>query len=299
MTEINVDDFLRDNKPGPSIRANRQLSDPLRISRSDLKDSNFLAVQDFEENLNRWKKKSSNQNISRFSSSAYTRIEGMTGKLTLVLGPMGSGKSEQCIQDNKIQRRVDKVTMVVKPMGEKRLGYEQKYLTTHNDKQGNIPVFVVENLEELMTKYEEQFKQAHVIQIDEFHFFTHLSFVNVIFSWILKGYEIYLYGLNASYQMKPFGQSLGELVSIAKHVITKTAICEYCKTRTAHWTDRVNKTHKDLYSAGGLDEYKPCCMSCYIVVNELTIQDKKETNTTLVPKLFVSLEPKVFETMED
>jgi thymidine kinase len=232
---------------------------------TDLKVSgNEIAIQDFQLNLSNWKK--SSQNISPFRSGVFKIIPGETGQIIMKVGPMGSGKSTRCIEDNKIQKLAEKIPVVLVYRGYEREGFNPFFVTTHRDKTGTLPVFRVNDLEEFEREHPEEFAKCHVIQIEEFNFFGG-SFITTLKKWMALGYEIIVYGLNGSFERKQFG-AIGELFSLSSKVVFLEGLCGYCKIEPSCYSDRMDKENKKEKSEGGIGrDYMPCCRKCWYIAN--------------------------------
>lgn len=201
------------------------------------------------------------------------------GSLTLIFGPMFSGKTTRLIQE--LTRFVD-VTAVShntkclfinhifddrnKDIGISSHGSSFKGISNL------IDVVQCDNLEELNVI------DYNVIGIDEAQFFKNLDNV---YDWVNSGKVVIVSGLISDSFMKPFGK-IHSLVTFADNIIQCHAICSECiKNKTsiitpdvlssmkASFTFRLDET-KEQISVGASGKYIPVCRYHY---NELSLNN--------------------------
>ena len=138
----------------------------------------------------------------------------MAGKLTLILGPMFSGKSSELIRYYKRYKIAGKKCLVIKYAGDDR--YDETSVVTH-DKVAieALPASRLLDLEGTAKEYE-------VICIDEIQFFEDGSMSDV---WADEGKIVIVSGLNGTFQRRPW-RVISELVPLADDIIHLKAVCK-------------------------------------------------------------------------
>jgi len=177
----------------------------------------------------------------------------MTGKLTVVIGPMFAGKTTE------LQRRVKREIHACRRVCIIRYGKDDRYskslLATHD--QSHIkPTFSVEKLSEVGEKWIDY----DTIAVDEGQFFPDLvEFCQEVTD---AGRSVIVVGLDGDFRRRPFGK-ICDLVPLAEEVVKITAVCMACHERDAHFTRRtVASDATELI--GGADMYIAVCRECYL-----------------------------------
>jgi thymidine kinase len=176
----------------------------------------------------------------------------MTGKLTLVIGPMFAGKTTE------LQRRVKREIHACRRVCIIRYGKDDRYsktlLATHD--QSHIrPTFSVEKLSEVGDKWQEY----DTVAVDEGQFFPDL--VDFCTQVTDAGKTVIVVGLDGDFLRRPFGK-ICELVPMAEEVVKITAVCMACHEKDAHFTRRTVQSN-ETELIGGADMYIAVCRDCY------------------------------------
>lgn len=176
----------------------------------------------------------------------------MTGKLTLVIGPMFAGKTTE------LQRRVKREIHACRRVCIIRYGKDDRYsktlLATHD--QSHIrPTFSVEKLSEVGDKWQEY----DTVAVDEGQFFPDL--VEFCTQVTDAGKCVIVVGLDGDFLRRPFGK-ICELVPMAEEVVKITAVCMACHEKDAHFTRRTVQSN-ETELIGGADMYIAVCRDCY------------------------------------
>lgn len=174
--------------------------------------------------------------------------------LTMLIGPMFSGKSTELI------RRVNRYSiagykpLVVKPA----LDTRTSNITSRSGT--NIECITLKSAKELCFLIEDNIDDIDIIAIDEAQFFN--SLYDTIYK-VMADYKkpVLLAGLDMDFRGMPFGD-IPRLVTLATEVQKFTAICNRCKSDKAIYSHRRN-TSKDIVLIGDADNYEPLCFSCY------------------------------------
>ena len=178
------------------------------------------------------------------------------GKLTIVSGPMFSGKTSHLINT---YHKHNGDAIVVNYSDDNR--YSETMLSTHDKLM--IPCFKVRNLCELEKElsvilFKEKIKS---IMIDEAQFYSDL--VPMVLKFLeLWNKDVYIYGLDSDFKRNPF-VNLTELVPHADEFIKLKANCNKCgKIKGAQYSFRLTSETERVVI--GNSNYIPLCRNCYI-----------------------------------
>ena len=155
----------------------------------------------------------------------------MQPSLTIITGPMFSGKSEELIRRIRRAEIGKRKIAVFKPKVDTRA---QAQICTRN----NICVraTAVANGTDILNQVEDH----DVVAIDEAQFFES-DIVECVEKLFFKGKNVIVAALHTDYLGKPFG-SVPELMAIPEAEVVKlSAICIQC-SEPAHRTQRLNPT---------------------------------------------------------
>lgn len=175
--------------------------------------------------------------------------------LTLIVGPMKSGKSLELIARVAPYEHAKQKVLYVKPSKDVR------DKTLHSRIGLNTRAYSVKSLKEITNGFD-------VIGIDEVHMFPE-SDINLIRQWLKAGKEVFVSGLDLDYSatMQPMIKKILELKP--DKIISKVAVCEACHQLTAQFT-QILKDGKAVL--GGLPPivpedgtyiYEPRCRDCH------------------------------------
>ncbi|ACR80151.1 MULTISPECIES: thymidine kinase [Kosmotoga] len=185
----------------------------------------------------------------------------MIGKLTLIVGPMYSGKTSELLSLVEIYSLGKKKYLVFKPEIDTR--YSVDHVVSHTGQK--VPAITIPSASKLLEKFDDINEKLDAIFIDEVHFFD-IDIIDVIKKIILKGVDVFCVGLDMSYKHRPF-QTTASLMAIADEVIKKKAVCHVCgeyKAVVSHKT--VNNSGSEI-DVGGMEKYIAVCRECYLKLN--------------------------------
>jgi len=170
------------------------------------------------------------------------------GYITLIIGPMFSGKTTELIRLIKRATIAGKKCVVVKYDKDIRYGDE---LHTH-DLVEYIASYKCNDLNQL----QEIYKEYDVIAIDEGSFIKN---INMVDEWANNGKIIYISALDADFNRNPFA-NITNLIAKTEVIIKLSAICKCGEN--ASFTYRKND-NVNLEVIGGSEIYNALCRTCY------------------------------------
>ncbi|GMS95037.1 hypothetical protein PENTCL1PPCAC_17212, partial [Pristionchus entomophagus] len=202
-------------------------------------------------------------NLSPYRCRRCLKIEGRSlsemidmrprGHISVILGPMFSGKTTELLRLHERHVRAHKKCLLVKYAGDTR--YDKDCIATHDRKFGKGATLKAERLADVREKLFD--KDIEVVSIDEGQFFEDLE--ETVTKLVLEGKVVYVAALNGDFSKKPFPQ-ISMLMPHADEVTLLKAVCE-CGL-DANFTFRVT-TDKKVVIIGGEDSYKAVCRDCY------------------------------------
>lgn len=183
-----------------------------------------------------------------------------SGFLSIILGPMWSGKTSKIVD---LYKQFTFCNIDVLPINyslDTRYGNE--CISTHDERR--IACKSAETLLDIVDichgKTTNEFEKCKVILINEGQFFKDIK------NWVSCAVEkhnkhVYICGLDGDFKREKFGDLL-ELIPVCDEVIKLKSICLNCKVNQAIFTHRRESDDTEQVLIG-LDEYIPLCRSCY------------------------------------
>lgn len=176
------------------------------------------------------------------------------GTITVICGPMSSGKSEELIRISNRYQFAGQQAIAFKPSFDSRDGDK---IRSRNGTVADIPTFVVESSFDIFEHYHEGIT---AILIDEAQFFDD-KIVEVAQRLVDMGVDVIISGLDKNWQASPFGP-MPQLLAIADDVVKLKAVCMHCKRFNATYTYRKTRS-KEERMVGGDESYEARCLSCW------------------------------------
>lgn len=150
------------------------------------------------------------------------------GQLTVICGPMFSGKTKRLI--DLYHTNQHKKVLVCKHALDSRL---QDHLVSRATPE-RIPALPIASVDQLSDVY----KPFDVIIIDEAQFFS--QDMSIFLQKIsAEGKEVYIGCLDLDFRGYPFGECIVDLMKNADHVIQLNALCSVCRRVEAPFTQRL------------------------------------------------------------
>ena len=184
------------------------------------------------------------------------------GSLTVICGPMYSGKSEELIRLLRRAAIGGKTTILLRPNIDHR--YNKKDLVSHAG--STHKAHAIEPVAEQIWANGQLFD---VVGIDEIQFFgTHEdNTVEEMVNWLVDhGKEVIVSGLDMTYRREPFG-CIPNLMAMADRVLKLDAVCHKCggvATQTQRLVDdKPAPFSGPTIQVGGTDSYEARCRRCF------------------------------------
>lgn len=178
------------------------------------------------------------------------------GKLTLIVGPMYSGKTTELLNFAEIYEIGRKNILLFKPLIDER--YSKEHIVTH--KLFKVVATPVASGEEILKHYQNFGKRVDAVFVDEVHFFEP-SICKVLKEITERGTDVYCAGLDTNYLWQPF-ETTALLLALADDVIKKKAVCELCGEYKATLSFK-KESNGNIFDVGGKEKYIAVCKDCY------------------------------------
>ncbi len=184
------------------------------------------------------------------------------GKLTIIAGPMFSGKTEELIRLATRLKIGNKKIIVFKPQIDSR--YDKNKICSHSGSM--IECVLIKDPIDILT-FLESSKEIEYIAIDEIQFLNNVI-IDVVSFLIGKGYNVIASGLDMNFRGEPFGP-MPELLCMAENVFKLTAVCNECG-KDAAYTQRIVFDKPASYDdpiilVGAKEHYEARCREHHVV----------------------------------
>lgn len=186
----------------------------------------------------------------------------MSAVLTVITGPMFSGKTERLIGKLKIHQIAKLRSLVLSPVFDNR---KIRTIQTHAEVSSGIVAFSVQDEKEARAHISEN--EHRVLLIDEAQFFG--NWIIDIVRDVLRerandNYEVIIGGLDMDYMQQPFGP-MPLFMSMADEVVKLRAVCDVCHMlpESAIFTQKIAGNLAVQNEVGDKETYRAVCRSCY------------------------------------
>ena len=183
--------------------------------------------------------------------------------VTVVVGPMRSGKSEEIIGEANKYLIAGMKVLVVKPAIDKRT----TGAIASRKWDGGKPVLTKE-LSAMEVKDEEHLRSLirrynpEIIIADECQFFDSWFYDVMLYAAKYLDIPVWLSGLDLDAWKRPF-LIMPNLLALADVVIKKTAVCSKCRHLGARFTQKLSGTSSQI-EVGDV-QYEPRCEKCHVL----------------------------------
>jgi thymidine kinase len=184
------------------------------------------------------------------------------GNITLIIGPMYSGKSTELLRYYNRSKIAEKRCVLIKHISDTR--YDNENICTHDNKKIKADI----KCHDLMKDVYEKINNYDNIFIDEGQFYDKniKEFCEKVAD---KNKNIYISGLNGDFCKEIF-KNIALLIPIADEIIKLNSICMNCKNKVASFTylkrEKINRNIgvNNRILVGGKEYYLSVCRQCYI-----------------------------------
>lgn len=189
-----------------------------------------------------------------------------TGSLTVICGPMFSGKSRELIRLVHIAEIAGQTTATFKPNIDTR--YSHSDVSSHDGIRRDA--HAVSTAGEILSILRPLDTMPQVVAVDEAQFFD--RGLPAVCLWLVdRGRRVVVAGLDRNFRGEPFG-SMPDLLACADEVLKLRAVCMRCKDPrvTAVLPQRLIDGRPAPYDSpevmvGGADFYEARCRDCHEV----------------------------------
>lgn len=184
------------------------------------------------------------------------------GKLTVIAGPMFSGKTGKLVAMVEVFGRMGQKVLTVKPRLDAR--YSSKDEIYSHDHRRSRALVVDGEAPQTIVGSILQGKPNKVI-LDEVQFFDKRKIRKLVAGLLARGIDVVAAGLLYDYQRKPFGAT-PELMGLADERLELYAVCQRCGSLARH-TERV-QGGKSRVEVGAADKYIAVCEACHRIYSQ-------------------------------
>ena len=186
------------------------------------------------------------------------------GSLSVICGPMFSGKSRELIRLMHIAEIAGQRTAIFKPRVDTR--YSHRDIASHDGIRRDA--HCVDTAQEILSHLLRQKEIPEVVAIDEGQFFD--RGLTAVCLWLAeRGRRVVVDGLDRNFRGEPFGV-MPELLACADEVSKLRAVCMRCKDPrvTAVLPQRLIDGQPAPYDSpevmvGGAECYEARCLDCH------------------------------------
>lgn len=180
--------------------------------------------------------------------------------LTVITGPMFSGKTERLISLCTAHFFAGNKVMAFKPVNDNR--YETEFIVSHSQQKWKcMPTHTCASSKIPTTVGADYYRtgvKTDVVAIDEAQFFSKKSLIEAVEEMLYEdGLTVIVSGLSQDSEGKPFG-AMPYLLAIADDIVHLKSVCAKTKKiGTATRTYRKDKSNKNQVAVGGAEMYEP------------------------------------------
>ncbi len=179
-------------------------------------------------------------------------VNGNTGWIEVICGPMFSGKSEELIRRLRRAMIARKRVQVFKPALDSRYSHDE--IVSHGDIRMRSEV--VESAADILARLDWR---SEVIGVDEANFIGQ-DLIAVATRLADSGKQVIISGLDTDYMGRPFAP-IPDLLCLAESITKTLAICMRCGAPGKHTQRLVDSDELIVVGAAGM--YEARCRRCF------------------------------------
>ena len=175
------------------------------------------------------------------------------GRLTVVAGPMFSGKTGKLVAMVEVFGRMGHKVLTVKPQIDNRYGSKNE-IHSHDHRRSKAIVVDGQKPKQIVDTIIAS--GADKVILDEVQFFDKKKIIDVALKLKASGVHVIAAGLLYDYQRRPFGAT-ADLLGLADERLELFAVCQRCGNLARH-TERL-RGGKGQVVVGAADKYIAVC----------------------------------------
>jgi thymidine kinase len=180
------------------------------------------------------------------------------GRIELIIGPMGAGKSGQFNRDIGKHKVANRESVCIKPTKDVRFEGDSIENPLIVSRDGTFtPAMSCDRF--LSAIDEDVLNKVAVIGIDEGQSFYDLADFSE--KWANRGKIVIITALNSTFQRKPFGDEVSKVYAICEKITLMEAVCTSCG-EDAFFSKRL--TDETELEVIGDKEYTARCRKCFM-----------------------------------
>lgn len=179
------------------------------------------------------------------------------GKLTVLAGPMFSGKTGKLVAMVEVFTRMGHKVLTVKPNLDTRYSHKEE-IHSHDHRTSHALVVDGESPNSIIEKILAD--GADKVIFDEVQFFDKEKIKKVILDLKKQGFHVIAAGLMYDFRRHPFGAT-PELLGLADESLELMAICQKCGSLARH-SERVGGSKSQVFVGAG-NTYIAVCETCH------------------------------------
>jgi len=174
------------------------------------------------------------------------------GRISLVIGPMFAGKTEELIRNAGRARAAQLPYVFVRPLCD----------TRHAELQSHGETLARGRVARGNALADCDVQDARVVLVDEGQFFPDLALQ--CSRWAREGRQVFVAALDGTAERDPF-PAVAALLPLCDSVCKLRAICMLCRRRDAPFTKRMGAppATSTTVDIGGSDKYAAACRACW------------------------------------
>lgn len=191
-------------------------------------------------------------------------LPAQQGSISLVIGPMFSGKTTEVVTRVRRYALAGKPCLVVKYSRDERYAPGSVVASHAEVRQDSTPessscaairVVAVERLADAAAAGLPE----TVVGVDEGQFFPDL--VLCCEQWAAEGRHVIVAALDGDFRRRPFGQ-VCELVPLSESVVKLSGVCMRCRERASAFSQRLSSSTA-VVEIGACELYRSVCRGCF------------------------------------
>ena len=180
------------------------------------------------------------------------------GYLEIILGPMFSGKTTKLLETYHYYHTRQNKRCII--LGHKIDDRYDKYKITSHDKKEYIDCYKCKTVQEFITSYTNEIKEATAILIDECQFFDDIESIMQLVNY---GKHVFIFGLDGDANQKLFG-NIYKLLPLCDNIMKLNGRCHQCGIEKGSIFSICNKDfcQESQIEVGGEEKYRSVCRKC-------------------------------------